>query len=192
MNVKKLDREATIKLIDTFKKRVEFNNELNRKVRKLMKEWGLDDWRKFNGYHDVPTPEMRQVLNDILSTQDWMSETLKSNYKENCGAIFGQVYGPHVNRYVLGDLHDLEKHLEELEKASTQRDEENEMFKVERDLATNRMNLYFEDLPDYEVRAILKSNGFRWSPYLQAWTRQLTNNAEQSLIKIKNILLSND
>ena len=189
MNVKKLDRDTTIKEIDLLTKRINFNNDLNRRVRKLMKEWGLDDWHKFNGYHDVPTLEMRQELDNILSTQDWMPDTLKNVYKGSCGAIFGQIYGPHVNRYVLSDLHDLERHLEELEKASQSRDEENEMFRVERDLATNRMNLYFDGIPSDEVRTILKKNGFRWSPYINAWTRQLTQNAEASLEKIKSILL---
>ena len=189
MQVKNLDRDTTIQLIDTFKKRIEFNNTLNAFVRKFMKERGLTSWRDFNGYHDAPTQEMIEALRNILDSQDWMSDRLKAEYRGSCSAIFGQVYGPHVNRYVLGDLHDLEKHLSELESASQNRDEENELFKVERDLATNRMNLFFDDIPSFEVRDILKANGFKWSPHIQAWTRQLTANAEKSLEKIKSILL---
>ena len=189
MQVKTLDRDATIKLIDTFKKRVEFNNDLNRKVRKFMKERGLDSYHAFNGYHDAATQEMIDYLDELLASQDWMSEKLKMMYKGDCAAIFGQVYGPHVNRYVLSDLHDLEKHLEELEHASQNRSEENEMFRVERDLQNNRMNLFFDDVPSFEVRRILKSNGFKWSSYLNAWTRMLNANAEKSLEIIKSQLL---
>lgn len=189
MVVKNLDREATIKAIETFKKRIEFNNDLNKKVRKFMKDRGLDSYHAFNGYHDVATQEMVDYLNELLSSQYWMSDKLRSLYRDDCAKIFGQVYGPHVNRYVLGDLHDLERHLEELDKAAQSREESNEMFRVERDLATNRMNLFFEDVPDFEVRDILKKNGFRWSPYIGAWTRQLTTNAEKSLEKIKSLLI---
>lgn len=189
MQVKSLDRETTIKMIDYYKKRVAFNNELNEVVRKFMREHELDSYGAFNGFHDEPTQEMIDCLDELLSKQDWMKDKLKLAYRSSCASIFGQVYGPQVNRYVLGDLHDLEKHLQELEKAAQQRVEKNSMFKVERDLATNRLNLFFEEVPSYEVRDILKRNGFRWSPYLQAWTRQLTANAEKSLENIKNLLL---
>lgn len=158
-----------------------------------MKERGLDDWHKFNGYHDEPTPEMRDTMLSILNDNliydlSWMSMELKSEYLRYTGAIFGQVYGPHVNEYVRKDLHDCEKHLQEIEVAANTRQEENDTFKVERDLKTNRMNLYFEGIPELEVRELLKRNGFRWSSYLGAWTRQLTNNAEISLDKIKQVL----
>ena len=66
--------------------------------------------------------------------------------------------------------------------------EENELFSVERDLNTNRMNLYFDGIPDAEVRSIIKSNGFRWSPNFKCWTRQLTDQAEMSLKRIKRQL----
>jgi len=193
MKVKHLDREETLKLIEIFRKRIDFNNTLNAYVRKFMKARGLDTYSAFNGYHDEPTEEMKQEMIAIL-TQDklgdvsWMSQQLKKEYASSCAEIFGQVYSPAVNRYVLSDLHDLEKHLKELEQASQNRNEENSMFKVERDLNSNRLNLYFEDIPEYEVRTLLKRNGFKWSSYLGAWTRQLTQNAEISLEKLKKDL----
>lgn len=186
MKVKDLDRDATIKMIEMFKKRVEFNNELNSFVRKFMKERHLES---FNGYHDMPTDEMISVLQSMLDSQEWMSDKLKLAYRSDCSAIFGQVYGPQVNRYILKDLHDLEKHLDEIEKASQNRDEENEMFRVERDLNHNRLNLFFKEIPCFEARTILKRSGFKWSPYLGAWTRQLNDKAEKSLENLKNILI---
>lgn len=193
MKVKDLDRDTTIKLIDLLKKRIEFNNVLNKYVRKFMKDRGLDSYTKFNGYHDAPTDEMRKEFDNIfdnnsLGDVSWMSDSLKAKYKASCAEIFGQVYSPAVNRYVLDDLHDCEKHLAEIEKAASAREEENDVFKVERDLATNRLNIFFDDIPEPEVRAILKRNGFRWSNYLGAWTRQLTDNAEKSLETIKREL----
>lgn len=188
MNVKKLDRDATLEMIDFLKTRIAFNNELNKKVRKFMKERGLDDWHKFNGYHDEATLEMKEFLNDILSKETWMPEKLKEEYMSYCAAIFGQVYSPAVNEYIRNDLHDCERHLAEIEKAAGARTEDFGEFTVKRDLESNRMNLYFDYIPSPEVRALLKSNGFKWSPYLEAWTRQLTDNAEKSLERIKKAM----
>jgi hypothetical protein len=41
-----------------------------------------------------------------------------------------------------------------------------------------RLQLLFDGKPNDEIRSILKSHGFRWSPYNEAWQRQLTNNAK--------------
>lgn len=39
-----------------------------------------------------------------------------------------------------------------------------------------RIQLIFDGKPDDETRALLKSNGFRWSPSFGAWQRQLNGN----------------
>ena len=41
-----------------------------------------------------------------------------------------------------------------------------------------RLQLLFDGKPSDDIRSILKSHGFRWSPYNSAWQRQLTNNAK--------------
>ena len=54
---------------------------------------------------------------------------------------------------------------------------------------TNRMNLYFDGIPEPEVRDLLKKNGFKWAgSYYKCWTRLLNANAEKSLDKIKQVL----
>lgn len=190
MKTKNLDREQTIQLIELTKKRIDFNNKLNAFARKFMKERGLDSWHQFNGYNDEPTQEMKDTMLNILNNNliydlSWMSPSLKMEYFKYTSAIFGQVYGPHVNEYVRRDLHDLEDHLNEIEHSADNREEENHEFKVKRDLKTNRLNLYFDNIPSEEARRILKKNGFRYSPYLNCWTRMLTLNAENSLNKVK-------
>lgn len=44
----------------------------------------------------------------------------------------------------------------------------------------NRLQILFDEKPDEETRAMLKQNGFRWSPRNSAWQRQLTPNAESA------------
>lgn len=41
----------------------------------------------------------------------------------------------------------------------------------------NRLQIVFDGKPSAEVRAELKSNGFRWAPSQEAWQRQLNNGA---------------
>ena len=49
---------------------------------------------------------------------------------------------------------------------------------IVRNLEADRLQILFDEKPDEEMRAKLKSNGFRWSPRYSAWQRQLTPNAE--------------
>ncbi len=48
----------------------------------------------------------------------------------------------------------------------------------------NRLQLFFNGKPPTEVRATLKSNGFRWAPSQGAWQRQLNDNARLTLERI--------
>lgn len=184
IDTKNISKEQAEEMVSYLRKRVDFNNLLNKHVRKFMK-----DKPHFNGYHDEPTEEMRNDLLLILSgnalcDMSWMDLGDKKEYASYCREIYGQVYSPAVNTYILERIHRLEKHIETLTSAEGSEKEEHDGFSVERDLGQNRVNIRFDDIPDYETRAILKSNGFRWSPYMTAWTRTLTDNAEHSLRKV--------
>ena len=48
----------------------------------------------------------------------------------------------------------------------------------------NRLQLFFDERPDDQQRAALKSNGFKWAPSQNAWQRQLTDNAIYSAGRI--------
>lgn len=54
---------------------------------------------------------------------------------------------------------------------------------VEENAEAMRIQLFFDGKPSEEVRAVLKSNGFRWSPSFGAWQRQLTENAKYATRK---------
>ena len=59
--------------------------------------------------------------------------------------------------------------------------------KVEANTEANRLQIFFEDKPDEATREALKNNGFRWSPKVGAWQRQLTSNAYYAADYVKAI-----
>ena len=65
--------------------------------------------------------------------------------------------------------------------------EEHNGFQIVRNAEQNRLQIIFEDIPDEETRAALKSHGFRWAPRNKAWQRQLTENAERDAHRILGI-----
>lgn len=49
--------------------------------------------------------------------------------------------------------------------------------RVEANAADNRLQILFDSKPDNETRIALRSHGFRWSPRVGVWQRQLNDNA---------------
>lgn len=189
MKLKGLSKEQAEKELELLKKRTAFNNNLNKFVRKFRKEHNISS-ENFNGYWDVPTPEMQEAMKDILinnSLEDlsWMPTIMKREYAKDTASIFGQTYSVAVNTYLLKDIKDLESYIKTLETIDTEKNINDSIedldFKVERDIPNTRINLYFDYIPSDEERKILKHNGFKWSRFLGAWTRQLTTTAEKSL-----------
>lgn len=55
------------------------------------------------------------------------------------------------------------------------------------DADMNRLQIFFENIPDPDVRQELKGRGFRWARSVGAWQRQLTDNAIYSASRIAAI-----
>ncbi|MCM1219219.1 MAG: YodL domain-containing protein [Lachnospiraceae bacterium] len=49
--------------------------------------------------------------------------------------------------------------------------------RVEANTADNRLQIFFDEKPDKEIREELKGSGFRYAPSAEAWQRQLNDNA---------------
>lgn len=59
-----------------------------------------------------------------------------------------------------------------------------DLFEVIENADIMRLQLRFDGKPDADIRAILKQNGFRWSPSNGVWQRQLTDNAKFALKRV--------
>ena len=56
----------------------------------------------------------------------------------------------------------------------------------------NRIQIFFDDIPEEDVRSELKSRGFRWAPSVKAWQRQLSDNGLFAVKRIKRIQPDDD
>lgn len=77
------------------------------------------------------------------------------------------------------EIRRVKKRIEELGQKEEIPDIDKEIngIRIASDKLENRIRLYFPSKPSEEVRAKLKSRGFRWSYYNNAWQRQISNQA---------------
>lgn len=81
-----------------------------------------------------------------------------------------------------GKIKRVQARIDELDKRAEQQNAPTENTKFDggeivRNLEADRLQIFFDEKPDDELRAALKANGFRWAPSQGAWQRQLTDNA---------------
>jgi len=72
----------------------------------------------------------------------------------------------------------VEQRIEQLRAAATRETvtiEHESGVRVVQNVADNRIQLFFDGKPADDIRAMLKQNGFRWSPMAGAWQRHLNN-----------------
>lgn len=84
----------------------------------------------------------------------------------------------------------IRQRVEELKKRQTEPTPEGWDFdggQVVVNTTENRLQIISDDKPDADLRAELKSEGFRWAPSQGAWQRQLTDNAFRAARRIKQI-----
>ena len=73
-------------------------------------------------------------------------------------------------------------------KESGNKEVENEHYKLVENTEIMRIQFLFDGKPEAEVRDVLKSNGFKWSPKNSAWQRQLTNNGKYAAKRVEEQL----
>jgi hypothetical protein len=104
---------------------------------------------------------------------DQAAGLLKPDFGNRVGFAAYQISNNNAN------IKRMQKRVDELRKAASREhvEVEKEGFTVVQNVEENRLQFVFPGKPSAEVRAIMKSNGFRWAPSQDAWQRQLTNNA---------------
>lgn len=60
-----------------------------------------------------------------------------------------------------------------------------EYFRVIENEEIDRLQIVFDGKPSDDIRAILRSNGYKWSPKNKTWQRQLTDNARESVARVE-------
>ena len=158
-----LDPDAVAKLEKELEKRIEEQEHMKAANRAVK----MKDIEKGNA-----------KLREMGYTDSNISELRKPDF---CGRIGYPDYMLQNNN---ASIRRIKERIAELKAQS-----ENEMPEKETDLyrffqADGRYQFVFDGKPDDDVRTILKSNGFKWSPSRSAWVRQVTTNAKHSVKRV--------
>lgn len=121
-----------------------------------------------------------EELRTMGYSDEQIAELRKPDY---CGRVGYPNYALQNNN---ANIHRVEERLKSLKAAKEKGSQEMEceFFKVVENTEIMRLQLFFEEKPELEVREVLKSNGFRWAPSQNAWQRQLTGNAKYALQQV--------
>ena len=81
------------------------------------------------------------------------------------------------------NIHATKARLERLKAAKAEEtiDYDTSYFKAVENTEMMRLQLFFDEKPEAEIRETIKHHGFKWSPRNGCWQRQLTDNARYSL-----------
>ena len=158
-----LDPDAVAKLEKELEKRIKAQEEM-KAANKAVK---MKDIEKGNA-----------KLREMGYTDSNISELRKPDF---CGRIGYPDYALQNNN---ASIRRIKERIADLQAAA-----ENILEEVETDLYTfkqedGRYQFVFDGKPDDDVRTILKSNGFKWSPSRSAWVRQVTTNAKHSVKRV--------
>lgn len=121
---------------------------------------------------------------DALREMGYSEEAIKQLREPDfCGRIGYPSYQLTNNN---ANIHRIEERLNRLKavKEKGGSEQEYETFKVVENTEVMRYQIIFDGKPEAEVRALLKSNGFKWAPSQGAWQRQITTNGKYALNRV--------
>ena len=122
--------------------------------------------------------------NDALRELGYSEEAIKQLREPDfCGRIGYPSYLLTNNNQ---NIHRIEERLNHLKAAKEKGTSEQEYgtFMVVENTEVMRYQIIFDGKPEAEVRALLKSNGFKWAPSQGAWQRQITSNGKYALSSV--------
>lgn len=156
------DPEAVVKLRAKIKKAEAFQ-ELMKAANKVIRKKSLSDEEKIAGLVGLGLPESAAC------------ELLTPDYMGNIGFPGYRLQNNSAN------IRRMKKRIEQLERAAQDTTTEQEFGDVQviDNVEENRVQIIFPEKPSAEIRAKLKSNGFRWAPSVGAWQRKRSDWALQ-------------
>jgi hypothetical protein len=117
--------------------------------------------------------KLRNKLEEALKEHEGYKEYNKQARKEGKETLRPYVLTNSNQR--IKNIKDRIKHLEKLEELKVAEKEEGPKeiiindIKIIDSLEANRVQIFFNFKPDSDIRTILKSNGYRWTPSIGAW-----------------------
>ena len=160
--------------LEKMEKERELNNAINKIVRRKPKA--------------ECTPEKVEALKALNLSETLITEIFKPGF---CGGVGIPAY---VNQNLGGNIKRVKERIAELEQVKSVESDSIDLgdgVTVTQDTEAMRVYFEFPGKPSDEVRALLKSNGFRWTPSQGHWGRKLTGNASHSARKVMEQLKSN-
>ncbi|MDZ7664606.1 MAG: DUF3560 domain-containing protein [Desulfotignum sp.] len=160
------DPEAVQKLEDKIKRAKDIHAFM-KGANKILKSKKLTDAQK-----------MQKLVNEWDMKEENAKLAIEPNYR---GAVGFPSYSLTNNN---ANIKRLESRLNELKTAEQEESKslfKNEELEVFDNVEENRFQLFFDGKPDFEVRKLVKSHGFNWSPSNMAWQRKRTRNARFAL-----------
>lgn len=130
--------------------------------------------------HKSPTPEALAALAEIGISEAHAGQLFKPDF---CGRVGYPDYALQNNN---ANIRRVRQRIAEVETRAQDETTERESggVRIVDDVEANRLRLYFPSKPDAEVRALLKQNGFKWSPKAGAWQRMRGPSAENALDRV--------
>ena len=188
---KKADRNMT--------KSLEWSEKINRFIENTRKgikgltplESILEDYRngrwKRGEVISSDDPHALEKLNAKLEYLNKYHDRMKSENKLARKEKRDRPYMPYELTNNLASIKATSKRIKEIKATKENQDIEGFVFdggEVVANYDMNRLQIYFDEKPNENLRTDLKSNGFRWAPSQEAWQRQLTANALYAARKI--------
>lgn len=172
-----------------------YQHEVDRAVSLVHKVPGMRK-EKANYYLDLFARKLAQNTNDLNSVELRCPSVMiagAGNFnikkKEKQNIARDRLFKERERIYAyLEKIHYLqgEPIISEKQGIASEIDFTNGFFTVAQNEEQNRIQLFFNDKPNEDIRNILKKSGWRWSGRNGCWQRQLTDNAKANIKLIIN------
>lgn len=122
--------------------------------------------------------KLKEKLSGRISMQNRMKAENSAARKEGKEKPFAAYQLSNNN----ANIKSIETRIKQLEARKTEipRTKTGVGYSMVEDLEDNRINFKFDGKPSEEIRNLLKSFGFKWSPSRSTWTRKFSSNARYS------------